>query len=102
MLSIVVVNQRGPEAVSKQESILQIVKQFPNGASVENILSKLVWPLSKRTLQRYLAVLIAEGKLNTSGKARSKLYCFLKEEPAEKQTSGLIPLTAISLSIRTT
>lgn len=37
------------------DTILQIVKRFPQGASLEDILQALNPPLPRRSLQRYLA-----------------------------------------------
>ena len=56
------------------DAILQVVKQFPQGASLEDILQALVPPLPRRSLQRYLAYLKMEGRLNALGKARSRRY----------------------------
>lgn len=56
------------------DSILQIVKRFPQGASLEDILQALAPRLPKRSLQRYLAFLTMEGRLNALGKARSRRY----------------------------
>ncbi len=53
-------------------SILQIVKQFPEGASLEGVLHLLTPPLPKRSLQRYLAFLTMEGQLTSLGKARAR------------------------------
>lgn len=56
------------------DTILQIVKRFPQGASLDDVLQALVPPLPKRTLQRYLAFLTMKSRLNAVGKARSRRY----------------------------
>ena len=57
---------------------LEIVKHFPKQASSEDILQALAFPVPKRSLQRYLAVLTKQRYLNALGKARSRRYS-LKE-----------------------
>jgi len=95
------------------DSILQIVKQFPQGASLENILHALVQPSPKRSLQRYLALLTLEGRLNIIGKGRSRRYLLPTKEsekvppiipfsdiPIVGGRENLIPLSSIALSIQ--
>jgi hypothetical protein len=55
-------------------NILLVVNLFPQGASLADILQALVPPLPRRSLQRYLAYLAIEGRLNALGKARSRRY----------------------------
>lgn len=95
-------------------TILQIVHHFPQGASIDDILQKLNSSLSKRTLQRYLALLSREGRLITLGKARSQRYQVPNSEHAtplifstpkdasieSEQIESLIPLSATALSIQ--
>jgi hypothetical protein len=85
------------------EDILLIVKRFPQGASLEDILMELVSPPPKRSLQRYLAFLVREGRLNALGRARSRRYQFPFVE-SEKITpvilSSIIPLSSLALSIQ--
>lgn len=56
------------------DAILQIVQRFSEGASIEDISQALPFPLSKRSLQRYLALLIKEDRLNALGNTRSRRY----------------------------
>lgn len=56
------------------DNILKTLENFPEGASLEDIFKNLFPAVSKRSLQRYLAVLSAEKRLTISGKARSILY----------------------------
>lgn len=102
------------------DSILIIVKQFPQGASLDDILQAILPPLSKRSLQRYLAFLKREGSLDTSGKARSRRYHLpimgskkgtsiifppdiplTKTVPIAEHVENLIPLSSTALSIQT-
>ena len=88
------------------DTILQIVSRFPQGASVENILRTLTSPLPRRSLQRYLAFLVMEARLNALGKARSRRYLLpitdtepvifsMKDAPLTS-----IPLSSTALSIQ--
>jgi len=72
------------------DSILQIMKQFPQGASLEDILQALLPPVPRRSLQRYLAFLTIEGRINALGKARSRRY-HLPATESKKATSILLP-----------
>jgi hypothetical protein len=101
------------------DTILQIVKRFPHGASLEDILQVLVPPLSRRSLQGYLAFLTMKNRLNAVGKARSRRYqlpttesdktksiIFSQDIPSAKNTllagkiENLIPLSSTALSIQ--
>ncbi len=101
------------------ETILQIVKCFPQGASLEDILQALVSPLPKRSLQRYVAFLTMKSRLNAVGKARSRRYLLAPETdktipivfsqedilPSKnaflaENTENLIPLSTTALSIQ--
>jgi hypothetical protein len=65
------------EKMKKQipfEQIFAIISQFPKGASLQEILLKLSPPPSKRTLQRWLSLLIKNHKIIGVGKARSRRY----------------------------
>lgn len=101
------------------EDIILVVKQFPSGASIEDILQVIDPPLPRRSLQRYLAFLMSEDRLKAIGKARSRKYHLPTIEgeivspvilsphiPVEKEiffaskkTEQLIPLSTIALSI---
>lgn len=98
------------------DAILRIVKRFPKGASLEDILHGLDQPMPKRSLQRYLALLTMEGRLNALGKARSRVYSLTAAETEKippvifsqdtfllndaKQSENLIPLSPVALSIQ--
>jgi Fic/DOC family len=90
------------------DEILEIVKRFPQGASLDDILSALISPLPKRSVQRYLTFLITKNRLNASGKARSRRYHLPSLESSEivlsqnipLDTENLIPLSPIALSIQ--
>jgi hypothetical protein len=67
------INRKGKSVVKRNpqqafDAVLQIVKQFSQGASLEDILQARDPPLP--TLQRYLAFLTAQGRLNVSGRSR--------------------------------
>jgi len=79
-----------PVSYKNFDAILQIVKQFPQGASLEDIFKALAPPLSRRSLQRYLSFLTLKNRLNTSGKARSRRY-HLSPKESEEATPIILP-----------
>ncbi len=102
------------------DNILRVLESFPEGASLADILETLVPPLAKRSLQRYLASLLKEGRLNISGSTNSRRYHLRKAQdeidasevssadisPAKdpflgsSQLEKLIPLSQEALSIQ--
>lgn len=101
------------------DTILQIVKRFPQGASLEDILQAQFPPLPKRSLQRHLAFLTTQNQLHAVGNARARRY-YLPSKESEKaaspvfsqdmlstkngsvagKTEDLIPLSPLALSIQ--
>ncbi len=101
------------------DNILETVKLFPNGASLEDILQNITFSFSRRTLQRYLAFLTKKNRLMTLGNARARRYYLpvIKEDqpvsfsllrnnlilknslPIEKIEES-IPLSSVALSIQ--
>ncbi len=99
-------------------TILQMVKRFPQGASLEEISQGLAASCPKRSLQRYLALLTSEGSLKALGKFRSRRYCLpaienewefsipssgsllAREAPRAGQIENGIPLSPAALSIQ--
>lgn len=81
--------------------ILEIVKRFPNGASLPDIVENLSTSLSIRSIQRYLAILVQENRLSVSGKTRSTLYYIPSNKMVslEKKTQLGIPLSKEALEI---
>ena len=54
--------------------ILEVISQFPAGATLDNIIHNIKQPIPRRTLQRRLSMLVNEGLLLAEGKARSRKY----------------------------
>lgn len=92
-----------------RNAILEIMQEFPNGASLENISQKLLTPIPRRTLQRYLALLISQGCLQPLGEARARKYLLtgeriakviaVEETPLVYRHNEEIPLSSTALSI---
>lgn len=62
-----------PIPQSELDSIENVLGRFSEGASVEDLLgTELRFP--RRTLQRYLAMLVEQGRLSVEGKARARRY----------------------------
>jgi Fic family protein len=69
-------NRIMPKIIPQEEleAILDAVSQFTEGATVEGVRSTLNNGLSRRTLQRRLAQLVDENRLNIEGKTKGSRY----------------------------
>ena len=59
---------------STHEAVLKAVAQSAAGANIEQIEAQLPEPPTRRTLQRWLNVLVGQGRLRKEGQARSTRY----------------------------
>ena len=85
------------------DRLLDIVKQFPHGAAIDDIEARLSSPMVRRTLQRQLYLLIAQQRLQRIGQARATRYLVPliveiavhepSSEPVTAQVDVLIPLS---------
>ena len=88
----------------KFDFILEILATFPQGASIEDVSRNLKNFISKRTLQRYVSVLLKENKIQATGKGVSRRYSLtaiqeIKLEAKEKEKS-FIQLSSIALDLQ--
>lgn len=86
------------------DHILTMVLRYPDGASLEDIFTAMDIP--KRTAQRYLALLVSEGRIKAWGNARARRYYpaeedlfSLREEEAGYQVKSVISLSPKALAI---
>ena len=65
-----------PKLTSQQQldRLVAVVSGYAEGAGIEIILDQLLEPLPRRTLQRRLAVLVQQGRLQKQGDARAVRY----------------------------
>lgn len=56
------------------DAVVETIEQFPNGASLDEIMRALTTAPPRRTLQRWLALLVVEARLTSDGKARATRY----------------------------
>jgi len=65
-----------PKQISDEEfdRILEAVRRFPDGASVEEIRKTIKPEMARRTLQRHLSRLVDENRLVLEGKGRGSRY----------------------------
>jgi len=65
-----------PKHVSQNElgAVLQAVSGFSEGAGIEEISTALSGNIPRRTLQRRLALLVEQGRIEVSGRARASRY----------------------------
>jgi Fic family protein len=66
--------------MSRKVNLVEIVGRFPQGVSVEEVMLALGPEISRRTVQRWLASLVEEGKLKTVGKGKRTRYLLREEE----------------------
>nr|MDU9047083.1 BlaI/MecI/CopY family transcriptional regulator [Candidatus Electrothrix aestuarii] len=58
----------------QQKEVLKILADNPQGVDVRQIIHSLQAPPHKRTVQRWLTALAAEGHISVVGKGRATLY----------------------------
>jgi hypothetical protein len=65
-----------PRVISSTEveAVVQALGKLPAGASLSDILEFLPRPLPRRTLQRYLAILVSQNRILSEGRARATRY----------------------------
>lgn len=63
-----------PIPTHEYEAVLAAVGQFPDGAGIDLIEAQLVAAPTRRTLQRWLNVLISQGRLRKEGQGRATRY----------------------------
>jgi hypothetical protein len=83
------------------DAILEAVRQFPNGASFEDVAKRIAPVLPRRTLQRRLAYLVVQKRLILEGRARGSLYRLgsIDEEPP-LVSEDYIPISTESETIK--
>ena len=90
-----------PKRVSDADltALLEAVAGFPEPASIEEIGGRSSISLPRRTLQRRLALLVEQGKLDALGARRGRRYRIglahspVPEAPAETPTEPAAPAT---------
>lgn len=99
-----------PKQVPEAElaAILNIVAGLPQPASLEEIFSQLELPLPRRTLQRRLALLVAEGRLGALSERAGRRYhpfdgapmMVAESAPTPQAERDRIPLSAAAREIK--
>lgn len=100
-----------PKQIQKHEfdAITSAILQFPDGASLEDILQNLQPPLARRSLQRRLAFLVKTNQLIIDGRGRATLYKLphqdkatfqIREESPKELQERYIPISSSSLEIK--
>ena len=91
------------------DTLLEVVGQFPAGAGLDQIEARLVAAPTRRTLQRWVNNLLAQGRLHKEGRGRATRYlragAVAASNPASRQTNAatqaqiLIPLSDTAQAI---
>lgn len=65
-----------PKQISQKEldAIVDVVGQFPESATLKDVSDTLNTDISRRTLQRYLSMLLKDVRISKEGKARASRY----------------------------
>lgn len=79
------------------ETLLEVVARFPNGASLELIAEATDLPVSRRTIMRRLAELVAHGSVRKAGNSRAAKYFAVKRKPKTDnpdpiQSGNIVPV----------
>lgn len=86
------------------EAILDIIRQFPGGASVSQIAAVLPKQLPHRSLQRRLGLLVKQKRLVPEGAGRGSRYRVVKKEAepaAELRPAAQLPVSPEGEAVRT-
>lgn len=75
-----------------RNELLSIIEKFTEGASLEEIMHSFASSIPRRTLQRWLSILVKENKLTPIGKARARRYK-IKEREKKEVPQSPIPLS---------
>ncbi|NGX36117.1 MAG: hypothetical protein K1000chlam1_00954 [Candidatus Anoxychlamydiales bacterium] len=79
------------KVLEELNNIMKILELFPEGVNLEEIKKSLSTPLSSRTLQRYLKILLEQKRLSGEGKARARKYRLTTTDIIQgKQSKGSI------------
>ena len=71
-------------------AISNIVRLYPNGAAIRDLMESPALSIPKRTLQRQLEHLVSEGRLESKGIGRARRYLFLESSPPVKEDAPLV------------
>ncbi|MCX7258667.1 MAG: Fic family protein, partial [Polaromonas sp.] len=99
-----------PIPTPSYEALLAVVAQFPSGASLEQIEASLTQAPTRRTLQRWVNELLAQGRLRKEGQSRVTRYlpggavaistpAVRQTDAAAQQAQTLIPLSDAAQAI---
>lgn len=86
------------------KGILSAIRQFPEGANIDDI--RLVYDsgINLRTLQRRLKALVTQGLITITGNARATVYKLVgksvEAKPADKPSEPAIPLSEEGSQVR--
>ncbi len=76
--------------------LLEIIERFPQGSSLEEVMLAMDPKISRRTLQRWLALLVKNNQLLAIGSARARRYKafpIFEEEGGDSLQSLSFPVT---------
>ena len=80
---------RQPISDQQLDTVLRAVRRHPAGASIDNILAAVRPVVPRRTLQRWLAVLVGQGRIVAEGATRNRRYRAAEAVPALPSGHGV-------------
>jgi len=90
-----------PKQIPEQElaTLIRILGKFPEGASLEDIRNDLEVVAPRRTLQRRLARLVEEKRLQMEGRGRGSRYRIPPREITAAPPAGILSITGHAPSV---
>jgi hypothetical protein len=88
-----------PFPSERLDAIVRIVRRFPQGGSLDEITRALKPAPARRTLQRWLALLVGEKRLNQEGGARATRYLIPPAERPPVPAESAVARTPVELTV---
>lgn len=76
------------------EAVLEVIARLPDGAGIEQIAENLEEPPTRRTLQRWLSDLIAQGRVGREGQGRATKYHYRRAIDTTARIAGKATVAA--------
>ncbi len=80
--------------IGAYQAVLAAIARFPEGADIEQIEKNLSAPPSRRTLQRWLNSMMAQGKVRRTGQGRAIRYQCIQYGSAQVNSSAQFNIVA--------
>jgi hypothetical protein len=89
---------RRPVTDKQLDPVFRAVQRHPAGASLDEVLAAVGSLVPRRTLQRWLALLVAQRRIIAEGATRSRRYRAVESAPAVRSAGGERPAEATTIA----